>query len=81
VDDVIPTVLVVVKQRRPDKVHRRAARLELPDPAIVRDLDRRISELERHVQEVRVLGERMRMVEECLRVLTNQVAFLGRFSE
>jgi len=80
VDEVIRTVLVV-KQRRPDKVHRRAARLELPDPAIVRDLDRRISELEHHVQEIRVMGERMRMVEECLRVLTNQVAFLGRFSE
>ena len=79
-DEVIRTVLVV-KQRRPDKVRRRAARLELPDPAIVRDLDRRISELEHHIQEIRVMGERMRMVEECLRVLSNQVAFLGRFSE
>ena len=79
-DEVIRTVLVV-KQRRPDKMRRRAARLELPDPAIVRDLDRRISELERHVQEVRVLGERVRMVEECLRVIKNQIDFLGRFSE
>lgn len=78
---MIHTTVLVVKQRRPDKVKRRAARLELPDPAIVRDLDRRISELEHHIQEIRVMGERVKLLEELQRVLRNQVEFLGRFSE
>ena len=78
-DETIP-IIVVVKRRRLDKVRHRA-KPELPDPVIVMDLDRRISALERHIQEIRVLGERVRMVEECLRVLKNEVEFIGRFSE
>ena len=78
-DETIP--IIAVKRRRLDKAKRRAARLELPDPVIVTDLDRRISALECCIQEVRVLTERVRMAEELGRVLKNEVEFIGRFSE